>query len=1246
MIIQPNWNIFKAKFSNNPQDAFEWFTYLLFCREHNLDKGWFGYKNQSGIEKQPLELENRVIGFQSKFYDVSLSSKKEELIKTLDTVKANYPTLTHLVIYTNKLWGQGKGKNKNGQSKALIAIEDHASKLGIEVIWNEHSFFESEFVCVENNDLARHFFTNNDYKGWDRFKDWSSTQGNIDSEYLTDNDIKIILPNQNRDSAGNVIEGINAIRNILNEPRNSVRLVGLSGVGKTRLAQALFDGRIGENELDVREVWYCDYGESPDPIPLHFIEKLRRQNKNFVIIVDNCGREQHEILTKSITNDDSQISLLTIEYDISDDLPEKTSVFKLEPNSPTLVQKVIERHYPKINSPIPHDIAQLTGGNYRLALAIASTVNNVDNIAILNDQQLFERLFYQNDQINLDTYKIAQVFSLVFSFNIKDLSEPNSELQTLSGIAEVSPRTAKQVIEQLKAKDIVQQRGDFRAILPHVLANHLSKQALQWIDEDDLYDIFTKMPSRLQRSLIKRLSYLHDNKVVHSFVQKILDKEGVVGKSLLDGSISEEEINYLRLLSHIEPRAILELIEERHIQDGLFLTDKNPYISKIEYLLKLLSYRHENFSQSFNLLLTILKNKPKDSSTQSTLISMFNLYTSESLATLDLKKPLLQQLFDDKDFEILLNILKSALDFNSGGILYYNLDNGLKKNSYGYQPKTNGEIWDWTDFLLNLLSELDSLGYEDTREIFASQLESLIRLCHKAGFIEKYVLVFHSRKPFIKALTALNELVAVDHDELQKNHPQTLKNLQNLIITLQSKLGELEQLIQHYILIGSFELARYQRQADETLSLKVPYFDSYNNFIQHISHELVNSDDLHSYLALLLSSDNPSLEYTGTVIYPKLIERSNLINVLQGFTDLSTSRRPYLLLGLLKELKNNSFSDYKSTILELVESDEFKQVVPWLTFELSQTDDDFDFLCELLDLKLDIDFYDYAWISVKKQNKVISLEQFEKVFDSLIQNGYETATEQTFQFESTYVDRLPDKYILPFLERLPSIYNSHRVFDLESMLKLLLSNSNSVDKAFDIFIELFDLKNFISLTHENKTFVALKALLKADTKQFIDKFIINDYLKSKTLLWGIPDLLFYADESTVTDWIDEDKQVRINLWIDHANLLKVEDQIGVRKFHWNNLIVYFIDESNDPESVINAVLAHNVYEVRSYVGSYSNGMREKLDIFDSFKEHLINNNLENYIPYLEIKRTEWLEAIKAKELEESKKEKKDEGFDY
>jgi len=50
MLIKPNWEIFEAKFSENPQNNFEWFCYLLFSKEYNQTYGIHRYKNQSGIE--------------------------------------------------------------------------------------------------------------------------------------------------------------------------------------------------------------------------------------------------------------------------------------------------------------------------------------------------------------------------------------------------------------------------------------------------------------------------------------------------------------------------------------------------------------------------------------------------------------------------------------------------------------------------------------------------------------------------------------------------------------------------------------------------------------------------------------------------------------------------------------------------------------------------------------------------------------------------------------------------------------------------------------------------------------------------------------------------------------------------------------------------------------------------------------------------------------------------------------------
>ena len=92
-MIKPNWDIFKAKFSENPQDNFEWFCYSLFCREFNKTTGIFRYKNQSAIETDPVQEKEEVIGWQAKFYNTSLANHKTELINVLEKAKRDLPFL-------------------------------------------------------------------------------------------------------------------------------------------------------------------------------------------------------------------------------------------------------------------------------------------------------------------------------------------------------------------------------------------------------------------------------------------------------------------------------------------------------------------------------------------------------------------------------------------------------------------------------------------------------------------------------------------------------------------------------------------------------------------------------------------------------------------------------------------------------------------------------------------------------------------------------------------------------------------------------------------------------------------------------------------------------------------------------------------------------------------------------------------------------------------------------------------------
>ncbi|ENQ3078681.1 hypothetical protein ACEOWG_001878 [Bacillus cereus] len=154
-IVKPDWDKFKAKFSDNPQSNFERFCYLLFCKQYSKNKGIFRYKNQSGIETNPINLDGKVIGWQAKFYEATLSNYKSELIETLKKAKRDYININTLLFYTNQEWGQGK---KSNDSQIKKDVEAKANELGIDVVWNTASFFESPFVAIHNRNIANHFF--------------------------------------------------------------------------------------------------------------------------------------------------------------------------------------------------------------------------------------------------------------------------------------------------------------------------------------------------------------------------------------------------------------------------------------------------------------------------------------------------------------------------------------------------------------------------------------------------------------------------------------------------------------------------------------------------------------------------------------------------------------------------------------------------------------------------------------------------------------------------------------------------------------------------------------------------------------------------------------------------------------------------------------------------------------------------------------------------------------------------------
>ena len=182
--------------------------------------------------------------------------------------------------------------------------------------------------------------------GWKPFGRWTSTPVEQNDALLLDEHPCVRDLNSSDKDAMSLVDGIKLVRDKLRVPKRAVRITGLSGVGKTRFAQSLFETEVEEGVLSPTNAIYADLGESLTPSASELMTYLISNNYAAFLVLDNCPPDVHRQLQKQLSESGARLSLLTIEYDISDDKPEETNVIHLEPSSEKTISSLIQRRFP------------------------------------------------------------------------------------------------------------------------------------------------------------------------------------------------------------------------------------------------------------------------------------------------------------------------------------------------------------------------------------------------------------------------------------------------------------------------------------------------------------------------------------------------------------------------------------------------------------------------------------------------------------------------------------------------------------------------------------------------------------------------------------------------------------------------------------------------------------------------------------------------------------------------------------
>jgi hypothetical protein len=155
-----NWKVFESKYNQREQWAFENMSYLLFCAELDNRIGCFRFKNQIGLETEPIIKDGLTYGFQAKYYTSPISQNKGDIIDSIHKAKNKNPQLNKILLYTNQELSESSKPEKK-KPQYMSEIECVAQHVGVEIEWRVKSHFELQLSLPKNKHIYNIFFGDN-----------------------------------------------------------------------------------------------------------------------------------------------------------------------------------------------------------------------------------------------------------------------------------------------------------------------------------------------------------------------------------------------------------------------------------------------------------------------------------------------------------------------------------------------------------------------------------------------------------------------------------------------------------------------------------------------------------------------------------------------------------------------------------------------------------------------------------------------------------------------------------------------------------------------------------------------------------------------------------------------------------------------------------------------------------------------------------------------------------------------------
>lgn len=714
--------------------------------------------------------------------------------------------------------------------------------------------------------------------------DWKSVDRNHAYHYVSDDNRK-----------GQLASLIEA----LEKEQSVVRLIGASGLGKTRILLQAIDETDSINDECVLVFDGIDY---QDKIK-NSVRRAVDDNAYGLAIVDNCSVDLHNALAKEVRKKPCQLRIVTIGY--SPDHVEQSILIQLEPLEDRAIREMLTPILVGLASGDVERVARFAQGYPLMATLIATQYQaNGKLLGSIQDRSVINKLIDGNEGVGQPEKDVLSACALFDVFGIEQGDAAIEAKYIAENIANSTMNVFDRVIRIFGGRQIINRAGRYARVVPKPLALTL---AATWWEEASFErqtELIDRMPDSLMQSFCTQASYLDGQTSVQRFSEKLFgaDSPFVKAEVLLTERGSKLFRAFVDVNPEVTSRALNKLLCSFSLAD--IKSIDGDIRRNLVWALEKLCFHANVFEEAAwsLLLLAAAENESWSNNSTGLFSQLYRVRLSGTAAEPNVRLHLLNRALylNNTDVDmVVLDALSEAVSTYGGSRMVGAEYQGTKAALEEWRPKLRQEIFEYWQNVFNLLLQCAERGEQQKTKVL-NIIGHSIRGFVSAGRIEmldaaiKKIVEMNGRY-WPAALEGIHNCIEFDSTGQKEDQKQALQSWLNLLDSKEAELPEQLQIVVidppwehrkgedgHYIDVASKNAMELATKVAGNVDELIPYLDkllegqqrqSYSFGLQ-LSRRLDNVDGLlkESY-ERLFKIDNYNLSFV-LGIYGGIFEKS------------------------------------------------------------------------------------------------------------------------------------------------------------------------------------------------------------------------------------------------------------------------------------------------------------------------------------------------------------------------------------